>query len=223
MGGCSFAQNSTPMRKTATLLACLPLALFAQTTWDVEAGGTLSDPNNLPYYDPMELTIEQGDIVHWTNIEGTHNVNGQLNLFPNNPEGFGNGQPAGAPWEFSYTFTIVGVYEYHCTQTFAGQSHSTTQHGMITVVEPQSVREESALGTLRIYPVPASTELTVQLENGSIRSVELMSIDGRVVLQQAVNGGALARLDVEALPAGRFFLRLTNTAGLQVVRPFVKN
>jgi plastocyanin len=211
------------MRKTTTLLACLPLALLAQTTWEVEAGGTLSDPNNLPYYLPMDLTIEQGDIVHWTNVEGFHNIYGALDMFPDNPEGFDNGDPAPAPWEFSHTFTLLGVYEYHCTQTFNGQAHSTTQHGMITVVEAQSVREESALGTLRIFPVPASNELSVQLENGAIQTVEVMSIDGRVVLQQAVNGSALARMNVEALPAGRFLVRLTNTAGQQVVRPFMKN
>ena len=96
------------MRTISTLVTLLPFALFAQTTWNVEAGGTLSDPNNLPYYAPMELIINVGDIVLWTNVEGTHNVSGELTLFPNNPEGFSNGQPAGAPWTFSYTFTLPG-------------------------------------------------------------------------------------------------------------------
>jgi Secretion system C-terminal sorting domain len=171
----------------------------------------------------MELTIVQGDIVHWTNIQGTHNVNGELNLFPNNPEGFGNGLPAAAPWEFSHTFNIPGVYMYHCTQTFQGQAHSTTQHGMITVVEANSITEESALGNLRVFPIPVANELNVQLDNGGVQTVEVMSIDGRVVLQQAVNGRTVARMDVNSLPAGRFLLRITNTSGQQAVRPFVKS
>ncbi len=142
------------MRTTSTLLSLLPLALFAQTTWNVEAGGSLSDPNNLPYYDPMELVINVGDIVTWTNVQGSHNVNGQLNLFPNNPQGFGSGQPAGAPWVYSHTFTLPGEYLYHCTVTFQGQAHSTTQHGMITVVQPQSVTERNGAGC--VDPLPRS-------------------------------------------------------------------
>ncbi|MBL0043014.1 MAG: T9SS type A sorting domain-containing protein [Flavobacteriales bacterium] len=211
------------MRNISTLLASLPFALIAQTTWQVEAGGSLTDPNNLPYYDPMDLVIEVGDAVNWTNVGGTHNIYGELDMFPDNPEGFGNGDPAQAPWTFSYTFTIPGVYGYHCTQEFNGQLHSTTQHGEITVVDPSAVHENTALGNLLMFPVPVDGQLSISLEGASISTVEVMSIDGRLLLQRSVGSRPSATLDLSSLASGRFVIRLTNDQGLAVVRPFVKN
>ena len=41
------------MRTTLTLLAALPIALLAQTNFDIEVGGSMLQPNNPPYYDPQ--------------------------------------------------------------------------------------------------------------------------------------------------------------------------
>ncbi len=211
------------MRITTTLLTLLPFALFAQTTWNVEAGGSLSDPNNLPYYDPMELVINVGDMVVWTNVEGSHNVNGQLNLFPNNPEGFGNGQPASAPWTFSHTFTLPGVYGYHCTQSFQNQLHSTTQHGMVTVLQGQNVAEHTPLGALNMFPVPAGNAITIELIGGELMQADVIGVDGRLVNSVPLTAAQRAVIDLEGIQAGRYFLRLTDRYGRTLVRPFVKN
>jgi plastocyanin len=219
----SLRKTQTDMRKISTLFALLPFALLAQTTWEVEAGGSLSTPNNLPYYSPMDLVINVGDIVLWTNVLGQHNIYGGLDMFPDNPEAFSSGQPEPAPWTYSHTFNIPGVYGYHCTQTFNGQSHSTTQHGTINVVSTESISERTAMGTLLIYPVPATNDLMVTVDGGVMRTLEIMSLDGRLLHKQAVNGSALAKADVSGLPAGRFLMRLTSTSGFQVVRPFVKH
>ncbi len=211
------------MRTTTTLLTLLPFALLAQTTWNVEAGGTLSDPNNLPYYDPMELVINVGDNVVWTNVAGTHNVNGELNLFPNNPEGFGSGQPAGAPWVYSHTFTLAGDYAYHCTQTFQGQSHSTTQHGTITVVQQQSVTEHTDLGALILFPVPAGNAITIELDGGTLMQADVLGVDGRLVRSTPLTSAQRAVISLEGIQTGRYFLRLTDRSGRMLVRPFVKD
>lgn len=218
-----FAPNNMNMRTTTTLFSLLPFALFAQTTWNVEVGGTLTDPNNLPYYDPMELVINVGDIVVWTNVQGTHNVNGQLNLFPNNPEGFGSGQPAGAPWTFSHTFTLPGVYEYHCTVTFQGQAHSTTQHGMITVVQTQNVTEHTDLGALIMFPVPAGNAITVELDGSELVQADVVGVDGRLVSRVPLTAAQRAVISLAGIQAGRYFLRLTDSSGRTLVRPFVKD
>ena len=210
------------MRTISTLLTLIPFALIAQTTWNVEAGGTLSNPNNLPYYDPMEVIIDVGDIVLWTNVAGTHNVSGELNLFPNNPEGFGNGQPAGAPWTFSYTFTLPGVYGYHCTQTFQGQSHSTTQHGMITVVEGQSVEERTDLDALILFPVPADDHITVELPGRLLTQAEVIGVDGRSISVTPISGVRFS-LDVATLPKGVYVLRLRDREGVVGQHRFLKS
>ena len=69
-------------------------------------------------FTPDDLTINAGDSVTWDNQGGWHNVNGTQQTYPNNPEGFGNGNATSSPWTFSHTFTIPGVYDYRCDPHF---------------------------------------------------------------------------------------------------------
>ena len=64
-------------------------------------------------FSPANITINVGDTVTWNNTGGSHNVNGTVATYPSNPASFGNGV-AGAPWSFSYVFTIPGLYNYQC-------------------------------------------------------------------------------------------------------------
>ncbi len=65
-------------------------------------------------FTPADITIQIGETVRWENTGGNHNVNGGLDVYPNNPEGIFSGAPAAAPWTWDYTFTLPGVYDYHC-------------------------------------------------------------------------------------------------------------
>ncbi|MCB0643574.1 MAG: hypothetical protein KDC44_18130, partial [Phaeodactylibacter sp.] len=96
------------MRKSifCTMLACLFAGLAYSQDYTVTVSG-LS-------FDPQDLVINVGETVEWDNVGGFHNVNGSTATFPDNPEGFLSGSPASAPWNFSYTFTIPGVYNYQC-------------------------------------------------------------------------------------------------------------
>jgi len=66
------------------------------------------------FFSPAALYISAGDTVTWTQVSGTHNVNGTLATFPNNPVGFGNGATAGGTWTYSFVFTTLGQYAYQC-------------------------------------------------------------------------------------------------------------
>jgi plastocyanin len=66
------------------------------------------------FFDPADLTIETGQSVKWVNLGGFHNVNGSQATYPNNPESFGSGAASSDPWEYIFTFTIPGVYDYQC-------------------------------------------------------------------------------------------------------------
>lgn len=79
-------------------------AIYAQTSH------TVSVSNNV--FTPADLTINQGDTVIWTNIEGFHNVNGTTNTYQDNPESFGN--QTGFGWTYSYVFNSPGDYDYQC-------------------------------------------------------------------------------------------------------------
>ncbi|NBC07049.1 MAG: hypothetical protein GVY26_07635, partial [Bacteroidetes bacterium] len=80
------------MRLTITLLLtlCFTAYLPAQQNFDVAVESNFFDPEN--------LTINVGDTVTWINGGGFHNVNGSLNTYPDNPEGFGNGGASLGDW-----------------------------------------------------------------------------------------------------------------------------
>lgn len=208
------------MKTITTLLFALPLSLAAQTTWQVEVGGsTAPNSETLPYYDPSELTIHVGDIVHWHSVSGTHNVYGMHDMFPDNPEEFESGEPT-SDLDYSHTFTIPGVYMYHCTQ----QGHAVTQHGMITVLENSSgIEEATDMGHFTLFPVPANGQLNVGLEGGALRSAEVLSMDGRVQRTVVLNGLSRATIDVDGLATGRYLLRLVDNTGRSLVRTFLKS
>lgn len=206
------------MKTLFTLLALVPLTVSAQTLWEVEAGGSTAPGNPDPYYDPMELTIYVDDAVHWTAVSGTHNVYAEADDFPDNPEYFSSGEPS-QDLDFTWIFTIPGVYGYHCTQ----QGHSATQHGTITVVDNTNVQEHTSLGNLSLYPVPASGQLNIKLDGGDLRGADIYSVDGRLQLNQGLVAGQRNVIDVSALAHGRYLLRLVDANGNSLVRPFVKD
>jgi len=63
-------------------------------------------------FTPALQTITAGDTVIWTNIQGSHNVDGQQSVFPSNPESFGNA--VGPGWTYKFVFNTAGTYDYHC-------------------------------------------------------------------------------------------------------------
>ncbi len=80
--------------------------LFSQITIDVTVSSNVFTPSN--------ITINVGDTVRWTNIGGTHNVNGTSATYPSNPDFFGNGPAAGPGWVYTFVFNTSGFYNYQC-------------------------------------------------------------------------------------------------------------
>jgi plastocyanin len=101
---------------------------FTQTTHTVNAGNF--------YYNPSDLTIEQGDMVIWINDGGFHDVNGDIEtltgLSYNNPESFDSeamNTPGGEI--YSHVFNIIGEYNYDCS---VGTHAANGMIGSITVI-----------------------------------------------------------------------------------------
>lgn len=208
------------MKKILTLLAFAPLTLLAQTTHEVEVGGSLSG-GNLPYYAPQHITIDVGDIVHWTNVSGEHQVDGSLGTFPDNPEGFSNGQPE-QDWEFSYTFDTPGVYDYHCDNSFNGQNHSTTQFGTITVIDPSGVATVATNNAISLHPIPADEMVVLSLKGCTgVVSVDILTSSGSLVRTQAVVDNSPNNISLVGLPAGQYYVRM-DRMNRRVIKPFVK-
>ena len=108
---------------------------FAQVIHTVNAG--------MFYYDPANLTINQGDIVIWVNDQGFHDVNGETNSITNepfnNPESFDSPATGEVGAEiYTHTFNIPGFYNYDCS---VGTHAEKGMVGTITVnpVEQASI------------------------------------------------------------------------------------
>ena len=82
--------------------ALLSLNIWAQTSHPVNVANF--------QFTPPDLNIMVGDQVVWTNTLGTHSVDGQKSVFPNNPVSFGNS--VGSGWTYSFTFNTPGTYYY---------------------------------------------------------------------------------------------------------------
>jgi len=193
---------------------------LAQTQWTVISGGSPITPNNLPYYDPQLLTIEVGDQVRWNNLGGIHNVNGSGATFPGNPQSFYNGLPDGGLWSWTFTFTIPGVYNYHCD----GDGHSATQFGTITVVDPStglSALNDEDNG-LKVFPSPANDKVCVDAGLRALNSIRVITLQGEEVLAAFPARSTKAIMDVSCLASGNYFLLITDAEGRLATKPFVK-
>lgn len=78
-------------------------------------------------FNPADITINVGEFIEWTNLGGTHNINGSQTTYPTNPESFGNGIPSGSLWSYIKKFDKIGEYQYQC------DPHSNQMKGRITV------------------------------------------------------------------------------------------
>ncbi|MCW5900627.1 MAG: T9SS type A sorting domain-containing protein [Flavobacteriales bacterium] len=206
------------MRQLSILSLLIHFAAYTQTTWNVQVGGSLSG-GALPFYNPQNLVIDEGDEVVWTNVSGTHNVNGSTTLFPGNPESFNSGDPNFGNWTFSFTFTLPGTYNYHCTS----QGHSATQNGQIVVVPSTTVSEITVAPSIQVYPIPASDLLFVEWTSPTLRSMEVYNLEGQRVMERSIAGVDRVGIGLQGLPVGAYFLRLIGTDGAVITRPFRKS
>lgn len=191
------------------------MASHSQTTFDIEAGGGPGGPT--PYYEPQFLTIEVGDIVRWTNSGGTHNVDGTLETFPSNPEGFTNGNPSNALWEFEHTFTIPGFYEFEC----AAFDHADTQFGSITVVDGTTGLVEERELSFELFPNPVAERLNISAEE-PISSLRIMDSEMKELINVEVSTNSLTEsFDLEHLASGTYFVEVAFGES-RIYRRFIK-
>ena len=148
-------------------LLLIPFMMIAQTTHIVEVGPGM-------IYTPNELTIEEGDIVSWVSLGGTHDVNFNINSVSG--ESFGNpveivdaSLPVQGPGEMgSITFNNAGTYNYDCS---VGSHAAMGMVGSITVTSNQSTT---------VVDVVVNSENHTTLEEAIVAAglVETLSGDG---------------------------------------------
>ncbi len=126
------------------MVICIAGTVFAAAPWSMSghpdratvpharrAAGTVPQANanvevHSNFYSPASVTINVGETVVWTRVEGFHNVlanNGSFRL-GDAP----NGAPSSSWITASHTFTQTGTFKYHC------EVHGLSMSGEVVVL-----------------------------------------------------------------------------------------
>ena len=73
-----------------------------------------------------------------------------------------------------------------------------------------SINEEKSLENLELFPNPTQNWLSISAPNEKAKRGVVLSYDGRIVLQFQLDQKGAKALDVSALPAGFYVLRIEN-------------
>lgn len=147
-------------------------------------------------YDPASITIQVGDTITWTNVQGVHNVNGSSQSYPNNPVGFRSGNAMPPPWTYQFVFDTPGTYNYQCDPHVG--------LGMVGEVVVQGAGGGTVLITEIMYNPP---------EGGtdSLEYIELYNFGNEpVVMTDWTTDGVVLTFPQYTLAAGQFLILAVN-------------
>lgn len=105
------------------------------------------------------------------------------------------------------------LYSLSPTDITGNTTSTTWQDIGFDVNTSTGLEEAGALRTI-VFPVPTEGELMVQVDNGPATAVEVLDLHGRSLPVTALaQPGAPVRLDVAALPAGLYLVRVRSEDG----------
>ncbi|HSI89569.1 MAG TPA: PKD domain-containing protein, partial [Adhaeribacter sp.] len=112
----------------------------------------------------------------------------------------------------AYTYTAPGTYTVTLTSSVSSGCNDV-KTATITVVNAVGLEEAFASGSIKIYPNPAQNYLNVEVpQRENITEISLTNAIGQVMATQKPAAGQ-ARLKVSSLPAGIYFVKISNAEG----------
>jgi plastocyanin len=188
------------MKKIVLALFVFMALQSSAIVWEVEASG--GPGIGTPLYTPQNLSINLNDEIHWTWVSGMHNC-----TTTSGPVSFASGTHS-APFDWSFTFSTAGVYEYECTVG----NHAATQFGVITVSSTIGVNEIKAnvAPDFTIMPNPASDNLIIEKKSGFEADMTIYDITGKVVLSEQGVADIRRSFNISSLTRGIYFVELNN-------------
>ncbi len=167
------------------------VSLMAQTTYSLDWGLNINGA-------AASLTIEPGDTVEWTWVDGLqHNVVSTASA----QESFNSGLIQGQGSTWSYTFTEVGINDYVCTP------HSSSMFGTITVEEALSLGDKFAKNL-----VFSMDQATARLSIQSLMSVDELVVYNLLGVPQMriMVRDEFTQVDLSALVSGVYLVKATS-------------
>ncbi len=117
----------------------------------------------------------------------------------------------------SQTYIASNSGNYKVVVTQNGCSDTSSCYHLIV---PYAGINENKIASLKVYPSPANTILTVETDNTQITTLTIMDASGKVISSQSPNT-RLVTLDVSNLPSGIYLLNVVSEQGTEVKR-FIK-
>ena len=183
--------------------------LFVSTMSTAQNSINVTVSSNM--FTPADITINVGDTVIWTNVQGNHNVNGTQVTYPSNPESFGNS--VGSGWTYSHVFNTVGNYDYRCDPHVSfGMTGTVTVQSTVGIDTPNNISE------IGFYPNPATDYLKFS-NNSDLKAIAIYNITGVKLFQTKL---VKSNLDISTLNSGIYFIKLTTNSGESTQKLIVK-
>ncbi len=91
-----------------------------------------------------------------------------------------------------------------------------TEPSVLVAEFSTSIPAISSLNGLEVFPNPAEGSVSVRIDDGGIRSLQLCAADGRRLFQVGADGAATCTIDLSALSSGAYFITVITSAGKQL-------
>ncbi len=113
---------------------------------------------------------------------------------------------------------FVVIAEDSALELYAGNKN---QGILYHIVDPMMAITERGDVSFAVFPNPATDRLIVEGELSMVRMLALSDASGRLMLQEPMNNGSRATIDISAMANGTYILRLTDGAGKVIGRRLV--
>jgi hypothetical protein len=117
---------------------------------------------------------------------------------------------------FNSTGLPIGVYSANIL--IASNDPATPVKTVPVVMDIAVGVDENPMSAITVYPVPARSELNINLVEG-VRTVRMFNFMGQVVLESSINGESTKTFSLDGLRSGAYTLQFINADG----RTFNKN
>ena len=129
---------------------------------------------------------------------------------------------------FHFNMGWGGSYNnYYSIDNLNAQYNFTSSHGAVAHIRPiienenndpenhdddDNVGEHSNIG-IKIYPNPATDNFVIECEGFSVKSVRIIDVYGRIVMQSKATDNA-EYIDISSYPSGTYFVQLIGNKGI---------
>ncbi len=124
-------------------------------------------------------------------------------------------------WNTTSTNTIIAVSptvttSYTVTGTTSGCSSNFVISQAVSPCTGINAKAASTIGTL-VYPNPNTGEFTVELNNGSVKTIDVMDLTGRIILSNTTSNDKVD-FNINTLANGIYFVKVQSNNSVEVIK-----